>query len=254
MKNFSAEIIFNRPLVDGYYRLRFKKAFASFQPGQFCMLQVPGLTETLLRRPFSLCREEADCAEIVYKVVGPTTRALSQLKEGRQLNLLGPLGQGLDWQGYRRVVGIAGGYGIAPMLGLAEHLRSAGIAYAVYYGARSKQDLLLCQDFAQAEIPLHITTEDGSAGLKGLVTEALHQDRSQLASTGTLWFVCGPHGLLQVAAKLAKSWGVACRVSMEEVMGCGVGVCLGCVVPCEDGAYRRSCVEGPVLESQLISW
>ncbi len=254
MKEGSCRVVANQELAATYFRLTFEKPFSSFQPGQFCMVHVPGLEETLLRRPFSLCQERADQAEIVYKAVGPTTQAMARLKTGDRLSVLGPLGQGLAWEGFQKVIGVAGGYGIAPMLGLGRSLQEIGVDYQVYYGARSKNDLLLLDDFKQEGISVHISTEDGSAGLKGRVTERLQQDRNKVVGGKTLWFACGPHGLLQAAAELATSWKVACSTSVEEYMGCGIGVCLGCVIKTTEGRYIRSCVEGPVMESQKIQW
>lgn len=252
------KVISNEELQAGYYRITLEKPFKSFQPGQFCMLKVPGMKETLLRRPFSLCQEDAQRFEIVYKAIGPVTHAMATLHAGQTVQALGPLGKGIDWAGYGSVIGIAGGYGIAPMLGLGRHLKAAGIEYSVYYGARSERDLLLQDDFAAADIELHISTEDGSRGFKGLVTELIaDQGRARLASTDTkktLWFVCGPHGLLQAVATMADDGGIDCHVSMEEYMGCGIGVCLGCVVKTRDGHYRRSCVEGPVMDAKSVSW
>lgn len=258
IKDNVCTVISNEELQAGYFRIRLAKPFMRFQPGQFCMLKVPGMTETLLRRPFSLCQEDEASFDIVYKAVGPVTRALSGLCRDQAVRILGPLGQGVDWSGYERVIGLAGGYGIAPMLGLGRHLERAGVDYEVYYGARSAADLLLRDDFAAADIALHISTEDGSLGFKGFVTELIvNQGTARRAPTDTkktLWFVCGPHGLLAAAAELAREHGIDCHVSMEEYMGCGIGVCLGCVVKAVDGSYQRSCVEGPVMDAKSVNW
>lgn len=254
MKDNPCKILSNQELADGYYRLVFEKPFTSFQPGQFCMVKVPHLKESLLRHPFSLCQESDEKAEIIYKVVGPTTHAMARLKPGSTFWVLGPLGKGLDCSDYLQVIGIAGGYGIAPMLGLGNHLKESSIDYQVYYGARSEADLLLREDFASREISVHVSTEDGSCGFVGRVTDFLKKQKKEVSGEGTLWFVCGPHGLLQAAAKLASSWKVDCYTSLEETMGCGIGVCLGCVVKTNEGHYVRSCVEGPVMDSRLITW
>lgn len=259
MNDSLCKIISNDELKAGYYRLKLEKPFECFQPGQFCMLKVPGMQETLLRRPFSLCQESGQHFEIVYKAIGPVTRALAERTPGQTVWALGPLGKGLDWATYERVIGIAGGYGIAPLLGLGRHLQGAGIDYDVFYGARSQSDLLLLDDFQQAGIGVHVSTEDGSTAFRGRITDLVRRQiesgKGNLAgSEKTLWFVCGPHGLLQAAAELAAEFKVDCRVSMEEYMGCGIGVCLGCVVKTRDGQYRRSCVEGPVMAADVVNW
>lgn len=254
MKDNLCKIVSNEELTSGYYRLVFEKPFDSFQPGQFCMIRIPGIQEELLRRPFSLCQEDKTHFEIVYKVVGPVTRAMAHLSVSCELWVLGPLGNGLDWTGYTRVVGIAGGYGIAPMLGLGRRLKSQDIPYEVYCGARSLSDLLLLSDFEKIGVSVHVSTEDGSRGFKGLITELAERDLSHMGNKKTLLFVCGPHGLLHEASQLASKLGCPCRVSMESYMGCGMGVCLGCVVKMKDGQYVRSCVEGPVMNAEEIEW
>lgn len=254
MKDNLCKIISNEELQAGYFRIRLQKPFDHFQPGQFCMVKVPGVQETLLRRPFSLCREDEEVFDIVYKAVGPVTRTMSSLRPDQVVQVLGPLGHGIDWAGYERVIGVAGGYGIAPMLGLGEHLKAAGVSYEVFYGARGAADLLLQDEFAKAGIALHVSTEDGSAGFKGRITDLIAARGAADDAERTLWFVCGPHGLLKAAASLAGERGVACSISMEEYMGCGIGVCLGCVVKTSDGHYRRTCVEGPVMNAKTIDW
>lgn len=253
-KDNLCRIISNSELTSDYHRLVLEKPFDSFIPGQFCMIRIPDSKEALLRRPFSLCQEDEGCFEIVYKIVGPVTKALSQLLCGQAIWVLGPLGNGLDFSKANRVVGIAGGYGIAPMLGLGRRLKSQDIPYEVYYGARSKKDLLLLCDFKEMNVDLHISTEDGSQGFKGLITELAERDLSHTINKKTLLFVCGPHGLLQAASRLASNLGCSCVVSMERYMACGMGVCLGCVVKMKDGQYIRSCVEGPVMNASSVKW
>lgn len=253
MTDQRCHVLRQEELKAGYFRLELSKPFQSFIPGQFCMVRVPGLSETLLRRPFSLCQESEQSFQLVYKAIGPTTRAMSRLRAGDELQVMAPLGQGLDWSGYEAVIGVAGGYGIAPMLGLGTHLKKAGLSYDVFYGARSESDILLADDFAQAEIPLHVSTEDGSQGFKGYITEKLQQELGRFDRDKTLCFVCGPHGLMKACAQLMAEAGFACHVSMEETMGCGIGICLGCVVPTQEG-YRTTCTSGPVMPGETICW
>lgn len=250
----NCKIISNQELSAGYFRLVLEKPFEFFTPGQFCMIQLANSRETLFRRPFSLCCEDKSTFQIVFKAIGPVTQAMARSAAGEELEVQGPLGTGLDWSGYERVIGIAGGYGIAPMLGLGYHLKQQKISYEVYYGTRSESDILLQADFDAAAIPLHLATEDGSQGHTGYVTELLEQNLASGGQDKTLFFVCGPHGLLHAAAQLAQRMGHDCQVSMEEYMGCGIGVCLGCVVKTEQGDYIRSCVEGPVMDSEQVVW
>jgi dihydroorotate dehydrogenase electron transfer subunit len=251
VKDTVCQVAYQTPLQEGYFRIGLKTGWPGFVPGQFGMLEVPREDGVLLRRPFSFARQIRDITEILYKKVGKGTAALARVAPGQELRLLGPLGKGFSADsGSRDYVGVAGGYGIAPFLELADQLRQKSRNLTLFYGARSVKDLLYLQELVELKVKLHLTTVDGSAGERGLVTEAL--DRVYGSQKPGLVACCGPTGLLKAAQQWALPRGIACELSVEETMGCGTGVCLGCVVQDQEGHYRRACIEGPVFEGASI--
>ena len=251
MKDQLCQVAYQVPLQEGYFRIGLRTGWTTFVPGQFGMLEVPRQDGVLLRRPFSFARQSAEVTEILYKTVGKGTAALARVSPGQSLRLLGPLGKGFSSDaGAGDYVGVAGGYGIAPFLELADQLRRSGGELTLFYGARSDKDLLYLQELKALNVKLHITTVDGSAGESGLVTEALNRVYAK-AKPG-LVACCGPTGLLAAVQKWALPRGIACELSVEETMGCGTGVCLGCVVQDHEGHYRRACIEGPVFAGTSI--
>lgn len=251
MKDIDAQVLYQKNLKSDYYRLGLKTGIKNFVPGQFGMLKVPAGQGVLLRRPFSLARQDGEITEILYKVVGKGTQNLSQVKPGAMLALLGPLGTGfsLPTNG-KRVVGVAGGYGVAPFWELGAQLQKQGKDLILFYGARSKSDLMYLNELEEVGVHVRIATLDGSHGFKGLVTELLENDYSKGKPHRIC--SCGPMGMLKAVGRWAETNGVDCELSVEEAMGCGTGVCLGCVVKNRKGDYLRSCIEGPVFNSQIL--
>jgi dihydroorotate dehydrogenase electron transfer subunit len=251
VKDQLCQVAYQVPLQEGYFRIGLKTDWPGFVPGQFGMLEVPRQDGVLLRRPFSFARQSGAITEILYKTVGKGTEALSRVPAGQSLRLLGPLGVGFrESAGEGDYVGVAGGYGIAPFLELADRLSRSGRELTLFYGARTDKDLLYLQELKALKVKLHITTVDGSAGEAGLVTEALAKVYSERKPATVA--CCGPTGLLAAVQKWALPRGIACELSVEETMGCGTGVCLGCVVQDREGHYRRACIEGPVFEGTSI--
>lgn len=254
MRDSACQVVYQKPLGKGYFRIGLKTTFTEFIPGQFGMLEVPPVGGILLRRPFSLARQDGNTTEILYKVVGKGTQALSQVPEGASLKLLGPLGRGFRVpQGEGDLIGVAGGYGIAPFLEMAhqfQKLQNRDRSLKLYYGARTKRDLLYLPELEALGVEMNLSTEDGSTGFQGLVTELLAKN---FETKKPMWIgSCGPMGLLKAVQRWAKEKDVLCEVSVEETMGCGVGVCLGCVVKNNEDHYVRACVEGPVFMGDEI--
>ncbi len=251
MKDIECVVTYHEPLQEGYYKIGLRTGWNSFIPGQFGMLQVPPEEGILLRRPFSFARQIGADTEILYKVVGKGTEVLAKTPPGSRLKLLGPLGTGFTLDPVSAdAVGVAGGYGIAPFLELAAQLNAKGRRLQLFYGAKSKNDLLYIQEFNELNVKLYLTTVDGSEGSRGLVTELLDEVyRSR--HPGILWS-CGPLGLLKAVQLWSKERKVPCELSVEETMGCGTGVCLGCVVMDIDGHFRRACIEGPVFPGDIL--
>ena len=253
MLDVQCPVVYQKALPGDYFRLGLKTGFSGFVPGQFGMLEVPPVEGVLLRRPFSLARQLGDVTEILYKAVGKGTRALSRVSEGAELKLLGPLGNGFT-QPLKGdlLVGVAGGYGIAPFWEMAAQLKEQGKKLKLFYGARSVADLIYLEELSSLDVELYLSTEDGSEGHKGLVTESLNQ-KFQEGAPNWVWS-CGPMGLLKAVGNWCEGREIPCELSVEEAMGCGTGVCLGCVVLDREGNYLRACVEGPVFNGKTLEF
>ncbi len=264
MKQDERAVLVDRRILSPDAQLLFFEApnlSKTFLPGQFTMLRTPG-EGLLLRRPYSICSAEPDKSRfsLLVKVVGQGTRALAELPMGGQVHCLGPLGTSFDppSEGMRPVI-VAGGVGIAPFLCFCESLAQAGVVAKVLLGGRQSQDLYLKDEFAELGMDVACTTEDGSHGRRGVVTDLLTEvlDGSQPVRL----YSCGPSGMLRRVAEIAAERKVPHQVSIERRMGCGMGCCLGCVVfthlPGQteaEGEYRRACTEGPVFEADHILW
>lgn len=232
---------------------------AAFTPGQFTMVRVPG-GAPLLRRPYSFCASDRGRRRfsLLVKVVGEGTRALAGLRLGEGVDCLGPLGAPfrIPPAGARSVI-VAGGVGIAPFLGFCNELVQRNLRALVLLGGRQAHDLYLREDFERLGMDVLCTTEDGSFGGKGLVTDLLPE---VLSGPGSHYlYSCGPSAMLRRAASLAEEYRVPHQVSIERRMGCGMGCCWGCVVFTrkrdeQNGQYRRTCTEGPVFDAEEILW
>ena len=219
-------------------------------PGQFVMAWLPRFDE----KPFSLVN--GDPVTLMITAVGPFSRLAHGLRAGDRLWLRGPFGHGFDVPAtHRRIALVGGGYGIAPLLWLARAQRGRAGEVTAIIGARSRQDILYADRFsnltsepsAGTAYRLFLTTEDGSAGERGLVTERLRPMLEAGDVDGI--YACGPHGMLAVLEALSRRHGVPCQLSWEAYMRCGIGVCGACE---HNGAVL--CMDGPVLrvDSQLV--
>jgi dihydroorotate dehydrogenase electron transfer subunit len=264
MKEDERAVLVDRRVLSPDAQLLFfqaPKLSTSFLPGQFTMLRAPG-QGLLLRRPYSICSAEPDKGRfsLLVKVVGQGTRALTELPMGGEVQCLGPLGTSFEPPtGGRRPVIVAGGVGIAPFLCFCDSLAREGIVAKVLLGGRQSQDLYLKDDFAELGMDVYCTTEDGSYGRMGMVTDLLTEVLDE--SRAVRLYSCGPSAMLRRVAEIAAERNVPHQVSIERRMGCGMGCCLGCVVftrlPGEteaEGEYRRACTEGPVFEADQIVW
>ena len=255
MIDAKAKIMSNKKVAPDFFRIAFEahKIAKRAKPGQFVMVRCRDKTEPLLRRPFSFHRISKTGFELLYKVVGIGTKILSQRKEGEVLEVLGPLGNGFDMNKAPSIL-VAGGTGIAPLLALAEKLKTFNTKLTVLIGARTKEHILSKQDFKNLNIELVIATEDGSEGRKGLVTELVKNELriTHYASRITI-YACGPRPMLRAVANFAKSKKIPCQVSLEEKVACGTGACLGCAVETKTG-YKMVCKDGPVFNGEDIIW
>lgn len=221
-------------------------------PGQFAQLRVDGSKETFLRRPISINFVDTKQNQIWFLVqlVGAGSRALGRLKEGDTLNALLPLGNGFSMpvSAEKKHLLVGGGVGTAPLLYLGAQMNLMGMRPTFLLGARTKDMLLQMEDFQRVG-DVYVTTEDGSAGEKGFVTQhsILFKQRFDRIS------VCGPSPMMKAVAKFARANSVPCEVSLENMMACGLGACLCCVEKTVKGNVCV-CTEGPVFDINELTW
>lgn len=221
-------------------------------PGQFAQLRVDGSKETFLRRPISINFVDTKLNQIWFLVqlVGAGSRALGRLKEGDTLNALLPLGNGFSMpvSAEKKHLLVGGGVGTAPLLYLGAQMNLMGMRPTFLLGARTKDMLLQMEDFQRVG-DVYVTTEDGSAGEKGFVTQhsILFKQRFDRIS------VCGPSPMMNAVAKFARANSVPCEVSLENMMACGLGACLCCVEKTVKGNVCV-CTEGPVFDINELTW
>ncbi|MGH9139865.1 MAG: dihydroorotate dehydrogenase electron transfer subunit [Vicinamibacterales bacterium] len=263
----AARVIANRPLSSEYNVLALAApAIAALAaPGQFVMLKAAG-RDPLLRRPFSVFEILRDATgtptglSVLSKRIGVSTSLLYEARDGQRIDCLGPLGRPFTivdppsaaWM-------IAGGVGLAPFATLAQALAARGVASTLFYGARRAGELFYLEFFRSLGVDLVVTTEDGSAGEHGRVVAPLDRRLAALPpASAVMLYACGPEGMLAATARTALSHRRPCEVSVERIMGCGLGGCYSCVVPMrgEEGRFHhvRSCLTGPVLNADQIVW
>jgi dihydroorotate dehydrogenase electron transfer subunit len=280
----TAHVVDLRRLGGGYYIGRFQPrepVMGLAAPGMFVMI---GTQDHELRRPFSLfdvtpaSGSAPQTFDVLFKVVGSGSASLAALREGISVDLLGPLGTGFPLpQPNRPIICVGGGFGLAPFhFGLMRWGGSGGAGRAnlppitLCAGARTAAELPFVGDLecSVAGVPgagLRVTTDDGSLGDKGLVTDAVERRLDELAAAGgglepPVLYACGPHGMMAAVTRIAESRGLDAWLSLEENMACGYGVCNGCVVPrrTPDEAaaqknYIRICVDGPVVHAGSVA-
>jgi dihydroorotate dehydrogenase electron transfer subunit len=271
-----AQIAFNRSVSTPYRHLGIATPGFSdhFAPGQFVMVRPPLATDPLLPRAFSIYRISQDCGdvpivEILYKILGKGTQCLSRMEPGREVEILGPLGNSFTVApDLKTAVLVAGGIGVPPISALAAQIRNSKFAIRnleVFLGGRTADDILCLKDFEGHGVRAHITTEDGSLGTRGLVTDLLepflsasHEPRATSHELSSAIFTCGPPGMLSAVARLAEACGVSCQTSVEANMACGFGACMGCAIegrPHGAGpVYKLVCKDGPVFDSRELVW
>jgi dihydroorotate dehydrogenase electron transfer subunit len=233
------------------------------RPGQFVALAVGGEhSSMLLRRAFSIYRVQergvyGGTVEVVFSVHGKGTAWLAGLRAHDPLDIVGPLGKpfSLPMEAVTATL-VGGGYGSAPLFGLAEQLRARGCRVDFVLGAATEGRLFGALEAKRISTQVAITTEDGSLGEKGRVTDVLPAMLER--NGGEVVYACGPMPMLKAVHEVATAYGAHSQCAVEEAMACGVGVCMTCVLPVvgDDGLTRmvRSCVDGPVFNGDLVRW
>jgi dihydroorotate dehydrogenase electron transfer subunit len=267
-EDMTATILSNVEIAPCHFlmALAVSRVFGQARPGQFVMLRPAGRGFPFLGRPLGIysLAEHADGAriEVLYRAAGKGTKVISALCEGDRIEILGPLGNRFEHRpGTRAAILLAGGIGIAPLVFLAEKLSLAPTPerpkLILYVGARDSTGLLGIDHMKSFGVDVRVSTDDGSAGYRGAVTDLFLQDRASFDAASTEIFVCGPNPMLKRMSEIIADHPFPCQVLMEERMACGMGACLGCTIEVRASSgveYRQVCADGPVFELSSIVW
>jgi dihydroorotate dehydrogenase electron transfer subunit len=268
----TGEVLSHRKYGEHYHALTIvaPEIGEKVRPGQFVNIRCGEGRLNILRRPFSVYRVHkrggwASTIEIAFDIRGPGTRFLSQLRGHAVVDIVGPLGRGFALPKRRaHCLLVGGGIGAAPLFFLADELRNEGHRVDVILGARSTGFLLNQIDARRLASVCRMTTEDGSAGEQGLVTDILVETMEKCETQ--VIYACGPHAMLEAVSRIAVERKIPIQVAVEELMGCGYGVCMTCVMPLrgrmrgrtgedtDEVVYARSCTEGPVFNGANVVW
>lgn len=277
---WTVEVLENVPLAKDTWRVRFHapEMARRIVPGQFLMMRLPGCDDPLLGRPLALYDTAVSPSgepiglDVVYLMLGKMTSRLARFGPGQQLEVWGPLGNGFQHEPAEHLIMVGGGIGQTPFMALAKEslgLRRYGdppreippaTRVTLCYGARRREYLAGVEDFERLGVKVHISTDDGSAGHHGFVTELLKRvlDEPARGNAERRIVACGPVPMMKAVAAIASTAGVRCQVSLETPMACGIGICFSCVAKVRDANgdwdYRRTCVEGPIFSAERIVW
>ncbi len=261
------EIMSNRRVAPGHFQMtvQLPRSFPTPSPGQFVMVRKAEQDEPLLARPFSVYgfqrQGEQTAIDLLYRITGRGTSLFSRMGPGAKLSILGPLGRGfLLHAGIKKVILVAGGVGVAPLVFLLcnglhppDGQRSRELIF--YLGART-EELLTGLERMNGLCDLKICTDDGSREYCGPVTDLLKRDIGGYNPEETMIYACGPAAMIRAMGHLLNESHIRCQVSLEERMACGLGACLGCAVAVRNEAgkkdYRRVCQDGPVFDLREI--
>ena len=245
MKQTVFEIVTNRPLTESVYEMTLKgDTSAITRPGQFVELSLEGY---FLRRPISVCNYEEGTLTLIYKVVGKGTAQMATLAAGTQIDTLTGLGNGFDTSvKHNHALLVGGGVGVPPLYRLARNLVAEGKKVSVVLGFNTAAEIFYREQFEALGAEVVVATADGSVGVKGFVTDAI----TQSGIDADYFFSCGPLPMLHA---LTNAITIPGQISLEERMGCGFGICMGCSIQTVSGA-NRVCKEGPVFRKEEILW
>jgi dihydroorotate dehydrogenase electron transfer subunit len=273
-----ARIIENVQLARDTYRVRFDCPAIARRiiPGQFVMVRLSGANDPLLARPLALydvvrdANGEPSAVDVVYLVVGKMTGRLTAREAGTELDVWGPLGNGFPRLECEHLIAVAGGIGQTPFLALGQEylgrrrygdpprVAADSSRATLCYGVRTAALAAGVDDFRVAGVEVRLSSDDGSLGHHGLVTDLLHSALAETDGQNRLVACCGPEPMMEAVAKICAAAGSPCLVSLETPMACGIGICFSCVakVRLADGGwdYKRTCVEGPIFDAETIEW
>ena len=245
MKEAILEIVENRPLTGSVYQMTLKgDTSAISHPGQFVELSLEGF---FLRRPISVCNYDEGTLTLIYKVVGKGTAQMANLPQGTKLSALTGLGNGFnDSVECSSALLVGGGVGVPPLYRLARNLIAQGKSVTVVLGFNTASEVFYQSEFEALGAKVIVATADGSAGCKGFVTDAIAQNNIE----AEYFYSCGPLPMLRA---LTTALDIPGEISLEERMGCGFGICMGCSIQTASGP-KRVCKEGPVFKKEEILW
>lgn len=243
-----------------YFLLSFESSgiASNSWPGQFIMVRISSHPYPLLRRPFSIHSKDERHIEIFFKVAGTGTALLSQKKTGESVDILGPLGKGFSLDAViegEKVAVVGGGRGIAPLYFLARELRKRRFSPKIFYGGKSLEDLPLKEKFEREGLDISFSTDDGSCGYKGFVSDFLREELEKLSVSRI--FACGPEAMMKKISLACRERNIRAEFSLESQMGCGFGVCWGCIKRIRKkgkAVWTKVCEEGPVFSAEDIIW
>ena len=259
-KQVFAELIKKEKLLEGLYKFSVdaKEIVELANPGNFIEIRINENSDPFLRRPISIYNldKKNGVLEFIFQVKGKGTELLAKKKEGDKIDIIGPLGNGtFKFEEYKNIAVIGGGIGIFPLYELSKQAKNAGKKVYTYLGFRNKDLVTLEKEFEDVSTILTITTDDGSYKNSGFAINYLKNDLEK--NNIDCIYACGPLPMLKAVKKLAEEKEIPCQISLEEKMGCGMGVCLGCAVRTatstdDNPQYLHVCKAGPVFNSKMV--
>ncbi len=251
-----AKVAFNQKEGGEYYLLGLKldKNFIkSFLPGQFLKIRISLNFDPLIPRPFTIHAVEKDKLLVLYRVVGKGTQLLSKILPGEELEIIGPLGKPFPEIKEPYLI-CAGGAGIAGFGYLLQ--KTNNFPLKIFYGAKTKEELVRLFFYEKFGVPLILVTEDGSYGKKGLVTQVLEEELNNKKSKASslVLLACGPPLMLKSILEIAKKHQLKTFLVLETFLACGTGFCKGCVIPLKKGGYSYLCVDGPTFLADEVDF
>ena len=256
-----AELIKTEAISNTIFRQTYNapEIASSAVPGQFIMVQIGAGYDPLLRRPFSIHQVQQNSIKVLFKVVGKGTRVLAEKRVGERVDLVGPLGNHFEWDKGLKIL-IGGGMGIAPLLFLAAAMQQNNGANGdirVLLGACDRVEIEpFYQEFENTGTEVFIATDNGSLGHCGFVTDLFQQSIENIHPKQATVFSCGPHPMMAKVAAISMEANLACQVSLETTMACGIAACLGCAVKAAGTGkkYLHVCKDGPVFDAAKVDW
>lgn len=254
MQQFNTDILSNNCIGSSYYEMTFKwhNSIPAPQPGQFLAVRAEDSFTPLLRRPFAFSSFNKNQASIIYQKRGPATEILSRKNSGDKIDIIAPMGNSfLENTGKNKTyILVAGGIGLGPMLFLGNLLKKQSKKFIFIFGCRTGNLIPSCRQLN--ELNAIICTDDGTKGFHGTVLDYLTEIDINCSFE---LYCCGPEPMLRACHFFSESKGITCRVSMEQIMACSIGACMGCVIKVKSkNGFARVCKEGPVFDSRNIVW